>query len=29
MQKQKSSSFDFSSSDKDQLYDIINTKEEE
>ena len=28
MQKQKSSSFDFSSSDKDQLYDIINTKEE-
>ncbi len=29
IQKQKSSSFDFSSSDKDQLYDIINTKEEE
>ena len=29
MQKQKYSSFDFSSSDKDQLYDIINTKEEE
>jgi len=28
MQKQKSSSFDFSSSDKDQLYDIINTEEE-
>ena len=28
MQKQKSSSFEFSSSDKDQLYDIINDKEE-
>jgi hypothetical protein len=29
MQKQKTSSFEFSSSDKDQLYDIINDKEEE
>jgi hypothetical protein len=29
MQKQKSSSFEFSSSDKDQLYNIINDKEEE
>jgi hypothetical protein len=29
MQKQKSSSFDISSADKDQLYDIINVKEEE
>jgi|TARA_R110002051_G_scaffold296227_3_gene362269 hypothetical protein len=29
MQKQKSSSFEFSSSDKDQLYDIINDKEKE
>ena len=29
MQKQKSSSFEFSSADKDQLYDIINDKEEE
>jgi hypothetical protein len=28
MQKQKTSSFEFSSSDKDQLYDIINDKEE-
>jgi len=29
MQKQKTSSFEFSPSDKDQLYDIINDKEEE
>lgn len=29
MQKQKSSSFEISSADKDQLYDIINVKEEE
>ena len=29
MQKQKSSSFDISSADKDRLYDIINVKEEE
>ena len=29
MQKHKTSSFEFSSSDKDQLYDIINDKEEE
>jgi hypothetical protein len=29
MQKQKTSSFEFSSSDKEQLYDIINDKEEE
>jgi hypothetical protein len=29
MQKQKTSSFEFSSSDKDQLYDIINDKKEE
>lgn len=29
MQKQKTSSFEFSSSDKNQLYDIINDKEEE
>ena len=29
MRKQKSSSFEFSSADKDQLYDIINDKEEE
>ena len=29
LQKQKSSSFEFSSADKDQLYDIINNKEEE
>jgi hypothetical protein len=29
MQKQKSSAFEISSSDKDQLYDIINVKEEE
>jgi len=28
MQKQKTSSFEFSSSDKDQLYDIISDKEE-
>lgn len=29
MQKQKSSAFEFSSADKNQLYDIINDKEEE
>ena len=29
MQKQKTSSFEFSSADKDQLYNIINDKEEE
>ena len=29
MQKQKTSSFEFSSADKDELYNIINDKEEE
>ena len=29
MQKQKSSAFEFSSADKNQLYDIINDTEEE
>ena len=29
MQKQKSSAFEFSSADKNQLYDIINDKEED